>query len=123
MTLMKRLTLAFVAAIAAAALVVAVPVSADPTNGHGAVITRTGGCTFEVDAISIAMTHKVRVETPSGNKMLVCLITPANITRGAGPYFDAGFDCIVNGVLTDDSLITVNARGNGVMHCLVHGNS
>ena len=121
---MKRLTLASVAAGAVAALVVAVPVgSADPTKGHGAVITRTGGCTFEVDTIAIAMTHKVRVETPSGNKMLVCLITPANLTRGAGPYFEAGFECSVNGVLTDDSLITVNARGHGVMHCLVHGNA
>lgn len=119
---MKRLTLASVAAGALAALMIAVPVSADPTNGHGAVITR-GGCTFDVATIHIVMTHKVRVETPSGNKMLVCRIRPADITSGAGPYFDAGLQCIVNGVLTDDGFIRVNARGNGVMHCLVHGNA
>jgi hypothetical protein len=105
----------FVLAFAAAA-------AAGTGSSNAAVVTKTGLCGYDTPTLSLAVDDKQRVETSNGGKILVCHFTADDILVGTPSRFtESGFDCFVNGVLTNDSFFTMNDQGIALARCHVHG--
>jgi len=99
--------------------------AAAQAGGNGAVVSQTGFCSFDNAGftyhVEINDTRKQKIENKSGNIIITCHFTAADITLGAPSRFlEAGFVCTVSGVDTTDSYFHSNKNGTADLHCVVH---
>ena len=116
---MKRLIGISLSIALGLAVVVAVPVSAEP--GSGAVVDRIGCQISSLDGggISAFTTEGHRVYQKSGKTILVCIFD-ATETSGApvANFINEGFSCNTGYVYTTDSRAHITVAGNALLKCV-----